>query len=196
MSKSNGPLKRFQTGTDGIFKQTILPLTPLWLTPNLISLLRLALVPAIFYCLAQSIIFYGLALFIIAALLDTYDGALARYRKQFSSLGLILDPLADKLLIIATLGVLLASYPFSLLLIVIILLELFLMALSAVKLKTGATIKSSNIWGKSKMILQTLGIVLSIIWLAYPSDITLYLSAGSLFLSLILQSVSILTYIF
>lgn len=196
MSKSNRLLKVIQAKTDLLFRQTLLPLTPKWLTPNIISLLRVALIPAILICLAGRRYVLCLLFFIIAALLDAYDGALARYRQQFSKLGLVLDPLADKLLVIGALGVLLAAYPFSFLLTVIILLELILMIISAVKIKTGASVKSSNIFGKSKMIFQTLGIILSLIWLIYPTDLLLYSSAGVLWLSLILQSISILTYLF
>lgn len=66
--------------------------------PNLITLLRMALIPVF-----ASLLFYGyakwaLAVFVIAGISDGIDGFLARRFKQESELGTIIDPIADKLL--------------------------------------------------------------------------------------------------
>lgn len=195
MSKSNSPLKRWQAVSDGMFKRFLLPITPHFITPNLISILRLALIPPVIMLLIGRRYVFALLVFIAAAFLDAYDGALARYRQQISKLGLILDPLSDKLLVIGVLGFLFAVYPFSFLLAIIIGLEAVMMLISAIKMKTGATVKSSNIWGKSKMLLQTAGIVLALIWLADPGNGWLYASAGALWISLLLQSISMVLYL-
>jgi cardiolipin synthase (CMP-forming) len=68
--------------------------------PNIISLFRLLLVfPFIFFFINEkmTLAFY---IFLLAALSDGLDGWLARYFNCQSHLGLILDPLADKILII------------------------------------------------------------------------------------------------
>lgn len=90
--------------------------------PNIITLLRLALiVPTCFFLLNQQ---YDLAfyLFVFAGMSDAIDGFLARHYNWSSRLGAIIDPLADKLLIIACLGSLAwAGYiPVSLFLIVVL----------------------------------------------------------------------------
>lgn len=66
--------------------------------PNLISFLRLALIPVF-----ASLLFYGygataLVVFLIAGISDGLDGFIARRFKQESELGTIIDPIADKLL--------------------------------------------------------------------------------------------------
>lgn len=66
--------------------------------PNLLTFLRMALIPVF-----ASLLFYGdsgwaLAVFIIAGVSDGVDGFVARRFKQESELGTILDPIADKLL--------------------------------------------------------------------------------------------------
>ena len=66
--------------------------------PNLLTFLRMALIPVF-----ASLLFYGssgwaLIVFIIAGISDGVDGFVARRFKQESELGTILDPIADKLL--------------------------------------------------------------------------------------------------
>jgi cardiolipin synthase (CMP-forming) len=66
--------------------------------PNLISFLRMALIPVF-----ASLLFYGygataLIVFLIAGISDGIDGFIARRFKQESELGTIIDPIADKLL--------------------------------------------------------------------------------------------------
>lgn len=68
--------------------------------PNILTVLRMALVPVF-----VSLLFYGrfltaLAVFIIAGITDGLDGLLARRFNQKSQLGTILDPIADKLLLV------------------------------------------------------------------------------------------------
>lgn len=74
--------------------------------PNLITGARVALTPAIAYLLLQPSLDARLAafvLFLLAALSDLWDGHLARSRDEVTAFGKIVDPLADKLLLAATL---------------------------------------------------------------------------------------------
>lgn len=66
--------------------------------PNLLTFLRMALIPVF-----ASLLFYGnshwaLLVFVIAGVSDGIDGFVARRFKQESELGTIIDPIADKLL--------------------------------------------------------------------------------------------------
>ena len=65
--------------------------------PNLITLLRLALVPLMAWLLVRESYAWALALFLIAALSDAVDGWIARRFGLTSTLGAALDPIADKL---------------------------------------------------------------------------------------------------
>ena len=70
--------------------------------PNLISLIRISLViPTVLNLLAGKYIF-ALILFAIASVSDAVDGFLARFFKWQTDLGKILDPVADKLLMIGS----------------------------------------------------------------------------------------------
>jgi CDP-diacylglycerol--glycerol-3-phosphate 3-phosphatidyltransferase len=81
-------------------------------TPNLLTLLRIFLVPLLVVVLLTKFSedwvglpqhIAGVSLFLVAAWTDVLDGWLARKRKQVSRLGILLDPIADKLLISAAL---------------------------------------------------------------------------------------------
>src|SRR5580692_12356595 len=83
-------------------------------TANKITILRILLIPffvveMIYYVRTgnESFRFAGLLSFAVAAILDGVDGYVARRYNQRSELGTILDPLADKLLLVS--GIILLS---------------------------------------------------------------------------------------
>ena len=75
-----------------------------WTLPNILTVLRLAaapLVPLMFFFLSRPLAdFAALALFLIAAVTDWFDGYLARAWGQESRFGAAMDPIADKAMVI------------------------------------------------------------------------------------------------
>lgn len=67
--------------------------------PNQLTILRILMTPVIILLLIYKAPGYALAVFCLAGLTDALDGFIARSFKQKTSLGMILDPLADKLLL-------------------------------------------------------------------------------------------------
>jgi CDP-diacylglycerol--glycerol-3-phosphate 3-phosphatidyltransferase len=81
-------------------------------TPNILTLLRIALIPAFivaYYWTSPWSHMLATGLFILAALTDWLDGYLARRLEQTSPFGAFLDPVADKLMIVAALVLLVAD---------------------------------------------------------------------------------------
>lgn len=79
---------------------------PLTSVPNLLTLSRILAVPVViltFYAAGDWARWFGCGLFTAAALTDWLDGHVARRWSQQSELGRFLDPIADKLLVAATL---------------------------------------------------------------------------------------------
>jgi CDP-diacylglycerol--glycerol-3-phosphate 3-phosphatidyltransferase len=77
-----------------------------WTLPNILTLARIVLSPVIALLPFIAGWFPKLLAFVVflaAAISDIYDGRIARVRQEISDLGKILDPLADKLLLFATL---------------------------------------------------------------------------------------------
>ena len=89
--------------------------------PNILSLLRIAMVPVVVVLLDERQYSLALLIFTIAGLTDGLDGWIAKKYKLQSALGAILDPLADKLLLVSTYTMLavLGDIPFWLLVMVI-----------------------------------------------------------------------------
>jgi len=74
--------------------------------PNLLTLLRILLVPVLVVALTEEIDHgpaIAAAVFVLAALTDGLDGYIARSREAITTFGKVMDPVADKLLIAAAL---------------------------------------------------------------------------------------------
>ncbi|SDI49419.1 CDP-diacylglycerol--glycerol-3-phosphate 3-phosphatidyltransferase [Halanaerobium congolense] len=134
--------------------------------PNKLSTLRILLVPIIIYLLLLNTLVSSIAalvVFILAALTDKYDGYYARKYDLITTLGKILDPLADKMLIIGVftafveIGVL-STWP----LLIIVARELAVTGLRVVAADQGSVIPA-NIWGKTKTTIQMITAIALII---------------------------------
>ena len=148
--------------------------------PNLLTLMRIFLVPLLVAALVQQNFriqwgdklllandFFALTLFLAAALTDLLDGYLARRWKQVTTVGTLLDPVADKLLISAAL---ISLVEIRLLpgwmVILIISREFAVSGLRSIAAAEGYTIKAGEL-GKSKMMFQVVGVglvMLSMRW--------------------------------
>ncbi len=145
--------------------------------PNALTLLRIALVPLFIgtYYGAMGTIVPAL-LFLITAATDLIDGYLARRRSEVTKIGKILDPLADKLLVIAALVLLVESGAIAAWIAVVIIgREMVVTGLRAIVASEG-TVFAAEIGGKYKMLLQVLSIFLLL--LPYP----FFLQIGRFFL--------------
>ena len=138
---------------------------PRWITPTHLSLLRLFLALPIIYLLLNQHRTLALIVFIFSALLDFIDGPLARATNQVTTLGKLLDPFADKVMILPVVC-LLGPYYISLALIGLILgLELTLIVISVIlkPILERRGIKKplgANIFGKYKMSMQVVLVLL------------------------------------
>jgi CDP-diacylglycerol---glycerol-3-phosphate 3-phosphatidyltransferase len=84
----------------------------LWNTPNILTLLRILLIPLfviVYYLPYRWSNEAATVLFILAGITDWLDGYLARRLGQYSPFGAFLDPVADKLMVAAALVMLLAD---------------------------------------------------------------------------------------
>jgi len=84
----------------------------IWTTPNLLTLLRLVLIPlfiAVYYLPIDYSHEIATIIFIVAAATDWLDGYLARRLEQYSPFGAFLDPVVDKLIVVAALVILAAD---------------------------------------------------------------------------------------
>ena len=136
--------------------------------PNYITLGRIVVVPLLVVVLLTPVAesWFGvnadalaIAIFLVAAVSDILDGHLARRRKQVSTLGKFLDPIADKLLISAALIVLVEKHLAPSWAVVVILgREFIITGLRSVAASEGIVIQAQGM-GKLKMWAQCVAIV-------------------------------------
>jgi len=137
--------------------------------PNYITLTRIFSIPLLIWILSTSR-FHGTsgekellasALFIAASITDGIDGYLARKRGQITTIGMLLDPLADKLLIAAAFVTLVQFNPSLVpawVAVVIIAREFLVSGLRSIAASEGFTIEASDL-GKFKMLVQIVSVV-------------------------------------
>ena len=128
-----------------------------WTIPNLLSFLRIVIVPVFAYFFMQGQ--YGLAvlMLVLSGLSDFFDGKIARKFNQISALGKILDPVADKLTQITLAVLLFLSFnkaedttlkAFSWVFLVFIIKEFVMVLGGAVMLAFGIRPGAAEIYGK------------------------------------------------
>jgi len=140
--------------------------------PNLLTLLRIFFVPLVVAVLVQENLSYSvggfaltnellaLAIFLAAAATDLLDGYLARRWKQVTTVGTLLDPIADKLLISAALIALVQAHVVTAWMAILIIgREFAVSGLRAIAAAEGYTIKASEL-GKTKMVAQVAAVSL------------------------------------
>ena len=138
--------------------------------PNGLTILRLMLIPVFVVLMrepTQSMVYWATGLFIFASFTDFIDGYIARKFGAVSDLGKLLDPLADKILVMAALVMLVAQktdefgepWVQGWMVVFILAREIWVTGLRAVAAKDGVVVAASNA-GKIKSALQMFAIVL------------------------------------
>jgi len=105
----------------------------------------------------------GVAIFLIAAATDFLDGYLARRRNQVTTLGALLDPMADKLLTSAAfISLVQIGLAPAWMVVVIVGREFAVSSLRSIAARQGVTISASS-WGKAKTVSQVVAIPLLLV---------------------------------
>lgn len=154
---------------DAIINRIFVQFIPRVITPNQITILRFILTPFVFYLIISGRIGLGLILFILTALTDAIDGTMARMRKQVTRWGMVYDPVSDKLLVGGVMIILFVRHVNIYLASIIIFLE-SIYIISGLILKRRGIIKPAAFYGKTKMVLQCVGIgfILLGLWTNLP----------------------------
>ena len=138
--------------------------------PNILASIRIALAPLMFWLLVDRAnpIFQGIdpswldyftaLIFVLASVTDFFDGFIARSWDQITKLGGILDPLADKLLLLgAFLGLIVIGRANPWAIFIILSREFFITGLRVVMAGEGKSVHASFA-GKVKTVLQMIAI--------------------------------------
>ena len=160
--------------------------------PNLLTLLRMAMLPAVVWRYRLGDAAGALAVYLAAMLTDAVDGFIARRFHQITALGKLLDPIADKLSLLTLLGLFVADGQIPRWLLTIVLIkEAILIAGGAAALKKGIVVYAMPI-GKVTTVTFILSMVARFLALRRVADLLLGVSVVLSLLSLLWYSLVLL----
>lgn len=155
---------------DGLIAKIFLRYIPHSVKPNHVTIIRFVLVPIVYWLLTIENFEMALIVFVIAASTDFIDGTMARTRNQITDLGKVIDPVADKLLILSILLYIGFDYLIIKVFIVFIVLELIAVIFGGFfSFALGKPI-GANIYGKIKMVLQSFSVGFFILGVLIESE--------------------------
>lgn len=182
--------------------------------PNKLALFRIILVPIMvivsFFDIPGS--FLGISttmwimelIFIIASITDKLDGYLARKNNQVTNFGKFLDPIADKILVVAAMilfvemGRLPAWIP-----IIVIFREFAVSGYRLIAVQNSGKVIAANVWGKLKTVTQMIAIILMFLttqpYFAFVNSALTYMTIGDFVMNIlasIFMTVSVIATIF
>jgi CDP-diacylglycerol--glycerol-3-phosphate 3-phosphatidyltransferase len=137
--------------------------------PNKLTVLRVLLIPVFMLLFFAEWLparfFWALAAFGLAAFTDTLDGRIARKRGLITDFGKLMDPLADKLLVMAAILCLMAEGAVGAVVVVIILAREFLVSAIRQIAAAGGHVLAADNWGKLKTVFQSVWISVDLLYL-------------------------------
>ncbi len=138
--------------------------------PNVITLLRIFLVPVFVTTIVYKRFDYSLIVFLTASITDTLDGLIARLKNQKTDLGAFLDPLADKLLLVSAFLSLtfLEQIPKWLTIVIISRDLIVVLGWISLYIQTGSTRVAPSVAGKLSNTFQVISIGTVLLGLNFP----------------------------
>jgi len=153
--------------------------------PNLLTILRFFLIPVFVYFFFSPISYsieIAVAVFVLSGITDTLDGLIARRYNQITRLGTVLDPLADKLMLITVLISVTISNNIPVWIIVVVVIKELLMIFGAISLfNEDNVVIPANIFGKLSTLLSYIAILAVLFELPFNKSILYaYVAASAL----------------
>jgi len=180
--------------------------------PNSITMSRIVMIPLLLWILSAHYPWQGpngeqeiaaSVLFILASMTDAVDGYLARKHSQITTMGMLLDPIADKIMVTAALIALVAYNPEIVkvwIAVVIIGREFLVSGLRSIASSEGFTIEASDL-GKLKTVTQIVAIVSSILahhWVQWKFGVLVipvkWIAIAAIYFTVIVSIISAVDY--
>jgi CDP-diacylglycerol--glycerol-3-phosphate 3-phosphatidyltransferase len=129
--------------------------------PNVLTLVRILLVPVLVVALLDETAngdLFAAIVFALASVTDAMDGYLARTRNAITTFGKLMDPIADKLLIIAALVALVSLHRLAGWVAMVIIARELTVTVTRMQATQHGVVIAANWWGKAKTIVQVAAI--------------------------------------
>jgi CDP-diacylglycerol--glycerol-3-phosphate 3-phosphatidyltransferase len=180
--------------------------------PNSISMSRIVMIPLLLWILSPHFTWLGSngeqeitasVLFVLASITDGVDGYLARRRKQITTIGMLLDPIADKIMVAGALIALVAYNPQVVkvwIVVVIIGREFLISGLRSIASSEGFTIQASDL-GKLKTVVQIVSVVAAILahhWVQWQFGVLIFpvkwIAIAAMYFTVLVSAISAIDY--
>ena len=144
--------------------------------PNVLSFIRLALIPFILWAFFINEVYLSAGLIVLSALTDMVDGYIARHYGMITTLGKALDPIADKLTLFSIIIALsIYSSVIFIVLILFVIKEVILGIEGIIIIKKTGTTYSSMWHGKMTTVFLYLTMIIHVVWVGIPEVLSLIL---------------------
>ncbi len=135
--------------------------------PNKLTIFRIILVPIMaiipFFNFDIKWIVIDI-IFILASITDKLDGYIARSKNQITTFGKFLDPIADKILVLAAMIILVEDNRLPAIIPIIVLFREFIVSgYRLVAVEKGGKVIAASVWGKLKTVTQMLALILAFV---------------------------------
>ena len=180
---------------DPVMRAIFLPWLPKWITPNRLTVTRFLLTPVVLFFLWQGRWLLTFCLFLFAAFTDALDGSVARLRKQITMWGTVADPIADKILIGSVAVVFVAKVIGIWFAVALLACEALVIA-GVLYRRWKGKISSANVYGKTKMLLQVIAIVLLLMGQIFADPAWTTPAIACFLISFLFAFLSFITYSF
>jgi CDP-diacylglycerol--glycerol-3-phosphate 3-phosphatidyltransferase len=152
--------------------------------PNKLTLTRVILIPFFLLFIYWKVPFHfliALVIFAAASITDALDGKIARKNNLVTNFGKFLDPLADKVLVIAALTVFveLSEVNMGAVPLIIITAREFMVSGLRLLAANSGTVVAAGIWGKLKTAFTMVAIIAILLWLSLRGDFSVNFSESA-----------------
>jgi CDP-diacylglycerol--glycerol-3-phosphate 3-phosphatidyltransferase len=180
--------------------------------PNSITMSRIVMIPLMLWILSPHFPLQGpngeqeilaSVLFVLASITDGLDGYLARKRAQITTVGMLLDPIADKIMVTSALVALVAYNPDVVkvwIVVVIIGREFLISGLRSIASSEGFTIQASDL-GKLKTVVQIVSVVSAFLahrWYQWQFGVLIvpvkWIAVTAIYFTVVVSSISAIDY--
>jgi CDP-diacylglycerol--glycerol-3-phosphate 3-phosphatidyltransferase len=144
--------------------------------PNILTMIRILLVPVLVAALLEKTPggdLLAAIVFAVASLTDALDGHLARARNSITTFGKLMDPIADKLLIIAALVALVSLGRLEAWVAMVIISREFTVTVMRMAVTQQGVIMAASTLGKIKTVVQVLAVLALIAFRGHPLWVSL-----------------------
>lgn len=165
--------------------------------PNLITIIRLISAPVVAWLIAEARYREALGLVVLAGLTDWLDGFTARKLNARGQTGVILDPLADKILLVVLFVQLAFSNLIPLWMLLLALIRDLVIVIGALLIRIFRNVRRffPSVWGKVSTFFQIMLVLMVLLDSAFPYPLLHWLRITALILAALFTIVSGMDYI-